>query len=53
MENETRDVVVGLVIISATTIIAWEVSKKVYKRAKRVKLATVIPFRSKEQEKAS
>jgi hypothetical protein len=54
MSKDTRDVVIGLAIISVAVIVPYEIAKRVVKRvARKSKFAQVIPFRRKEQEKAS
>lgn len=54
MSTDTRDTIVGLVIISVAVIVPYEITKSVVKRvARKARVAQVIPFRSKEQEKAS
>lgn len=54
MSTDTRDFVVGLVIISVAVIVPYEITKSVVKRvARKTNLAQVVPFRSKKQEKAS
>lgn len=54
MSTDTRDTIVGLVIISVAVIVPYEITKSVVKRVvRRTKLAQVVPFRSKEQGKAS